>query len=173
MHFFGEIYDNKLYLTELGKYADECVRKISELHEGISVPAYQVMPNHIHILIVIRDLQDYGGGKPLQPGGMQRVEAFKDNEKQRDEISTKMRDISLMTGKLSRMIAQMKRAVSAYANCNNIPFAWQPRFYDKVIQDVKELEAVTEYINNNVSRWKEDHFFLTPKSEIEKISGVE
>ena len=39
---------------------------------------------------------------------------------------------------------------------SNVNFAWQPRFYDRVVRDDKELDRIRKYIFDNVSRWKFD-----------------
>ena len=52
-HFFGEIVDGEMCLTEIGRCADECVRKMETLHNDIYVPLYVVMPNHIHLILLI------------------------------------------------------------------------------------------------------------------------
>ena len=36
---------------------------------------------------------------------------------------------------------------------------WQPRYYDNVIRNEKAYQKIWEYIDTNVSRWKEDKFF--------------
>ncbi|HOO71562.1 MAG TPA: hypothetical protein PK926_07360 [Spirochaetota bacterium] len=33
-------------------------------------------------------------------------------------------------------------------------FAWQPRFYDRIIRDQDELNNVRRYIRNNVKKWE-------------------
>lgn len=35
-------------------------------------------------------------------------------------------------------------------------FAWQERFYDRIIRDERALKRIREYIANNPARWKSD-----------------
>jgi len=37
---------------------------------------------------------------------------------------------------------------------NNIDFAWQSRFYDRIVRSRKELLTVRNYIRNNIKNWK-------------------
>jgi hypothetical protein len=38
-------------------------------------------------------------------------------------------------------------------NQNNIDFAWQPRFHDRIIRSQEELDAVRNYIAQNPVKW--------------------
>ena len=45
-HFFGEIDNGEMVLSEIGKYVDICIKNIETLHENVYVPIYQIMPDH-------------------------------------------------------------------------------------------------------------------------------
>ena len=57
-------------------------------------------------------------------------------------------------GKLSYIIGQFKSAVTKYANQNNISFAWQSRYYDRIIRNQNEMNRIAQYIKNNPIVWK-------------------
>ena len=42
-------------LTEYGKIADKYINQLNDFYENISVDDYVIMPNHIHLLINVRD----------------------------------------------------------------------------------------------------------------------
>ena len=52
-HYFGEIVDGEMQLSAVGKYTDECVRKISEHNPYAQIPEYVIMPDHIHLIVII------------------------------------------------------------------------------------------------------------------------
>ena len=54
--YFGEIADGEMRMSEIGRYTDACIRKIESLHTDISVPIYQIMPNHVHLVVIIEDI---------------------------------------------------------------------------------------------------------------------
>lgn len=66
-----------------------------------------------------------------------------------------------MQGWLSVVIGGLKSAVTRYARANNISFAWQTRFHDRIVRDQYELNRIAEYIENNIARWA----FDKPNSE--------
>ena len=56
---------------------------------------------------------------------------------------------------LGDIIGKFKAAVKRWANkngCNN--FAWQPRFYDRIIRNEKELINIRKYIDLNPLKWE-------------------
>lgn len=57
---------------------------------------------------------------------------------------------------LSSIVRGIKIGTTAYARRNNLPFAWQARFHDRIIRDQEEMNRIAEYIENNVARWEYD-----------------
>ncbi|MCR4964554.1 MAG: hypothetical protein K6A41_02745 [Bacteroidales bacterium] len=57
-NYFGSImtdYDgtNIMHLSMLGEKAQECILKMESLHNDIIIPSWIVMPDHIHLLVVV------------------------------------------------------------------------------------------------------------------------
>ncbi len=52
-HYFGEIADRKMILSEIGKYAWACWFEIPKHFPFVLLDAFVVMPNHIHGIIII------------------------------------------------------------------------------------------------------------------------
>jgi len=57
---------------------------------------------------------------------------------------------------LASIIRGFKIGVTKYAKKRNIPFQWQPRYYDKTIRDEKALNNVRQYIVQNPLNWHKD-----------------
>ena len=57
--------------------------------------------------------------------------------------------ISPQKGSLSTVIRGFKSAITKYARERGITFAWQTRFYDRIIRNQNELNAIATYIENN------------------------
>ena len=54
-HFLGEIRSSKMNLNRVGKLAESALQCIPEVYENIEIDKYVVMPNHIHMIIIIRN----------------------------------------------------------------------------------------------------------------------
>ena len=54
-HLFGEILDGRMYLSEVGKIATQEILKIDSHYINVQVDKYVIMPNHIHMIVVISE----------------------------------------------------------------------------------------------------------------------
>ena len=64
-----------------------------------------------------------------------------------------------MKGWLSVVVGGLKSSISKFAHENAIPFAWQPRFHDRIIRDTDEMNRIAEYIEQNVAKWAYDELY--------------
>lgn len=55
VEYFGEISNEKMILNELGKIADTKCRLIPDHYDNINIEIYKVMPNHIHLIIILNE----------------------------------------------------------------------------------------------------------------------
>lgn len=171
-HSFGEITNNEMQLTEIGRYAEECVKQIEILHPDISVPLYVIMPNHIHLIIIIdaphvetshrgvsnnkSKSETYNVETPYYDVSTTTETKKTTPAKQKNE---KMQLIANKCGRLSHIISRFKSAVTRYANENNISFKWQTRFHDRIIRNQNELNEIAQYIENNPYNWMADEYY--------------
>ena len=73
-----------------------------------------------------------------------------------ETVDNRMREISHKRGALSVVIGGFKRAMTCHSHQNNIPFAWQSRFHERIIRNTDEMNHIAEYIENNVAKWDLD-----------------
>ena len=105
------------------------------------------MPNHVHGIIAIEN----GKNDCLDVGVP--VETLQCN------VSTKFySNISPKKYELSTIIRSYKSICTKQINQmqNEIFFAWQSRFYDRIIRNEKELNNIRQYIVNNPIQWQYD-----------------
>ncbi len=145
-HYFGEIVGGEMNMTEIGEYVQQCIKNIPQHNTYANVPAFVVMPNHVHLIVIIDD----ENADSICRDVPWRVSTFGKNET--------MQTIANQQGRLSTMIGGFKQSVTRYANVNSISFAWQTRFHDRIIRDHDEMNRIAEYIENNVARWESDEF---------------
>ena len=53
---FGDIYDtslNTVKLSPIGKVVEKHIRQINQHYVNVSVDKYVVMPNHIHLIVIL------------------------------------------------------------------------------------------------------------------------
>ena len=184
-HYFGEISGGQMNLSEIGNYVNNVIQKISTHNHYAEIPLYVIMPNHIHLIVII------DGGKNVPMVGNFNDVSLINNCRDvplinncrdvplvkirrdvplvkirrdvpwrvsTDGKNTTMQDICNRQGKLSTAIGGMKQSITRFARKHNIPFAWQTRFHDHIIRDTDEMNDIADYIENNVAKWQNDKF---------------
>ena len=126
-YFFGNIYDNEMHYSSIGEFTKNNIEQLSEHYTDVIIHRYQVMPNHIHLLLQIVPSEE-----DTQPNKFGKI------------------------GRLGVVIRGLKSGISKWANENYIDFAWQSRFYDSIIKHPEQFSETDYYIQNNVLRWSED-----------------
>ena len=150
-----------MHLSEIGAWVDEQLRNISSHYPYAEMPLWVVMPNHIHVIVVI-------GNDVNCRDAINRVCVQQTNEGDAiNRVSTgKTNGIGGITGNnnpmlkkcLGTVVRGLKARITKFANENNIPFAWQTRFYDHIVRNQDEMNRIAEYIENNVAKWDLDKF---------------
>ena len=141
-HFFGEVVDGEMVLSDIGKYTDEQFKNVSLHYPYAEIPLWTIMPNHLHAIVII------DGNKTKYDRRV--VETWR---------AASLQEIANLQGWLSVVIGGLKSSITRFANEKQIDFAWQPRFHDHIIRDNGELNRITSYIENNVANWKDDEFY--------------
>ena len=138
-HFFGEIKNGEMRLSEIGKYANQNISEIPIHNPYAEIPLWVVMPDHVHMIVIItpNDCRDVPW----------RVST--------DGKNKRMQDIANKQGRLSTVIGGFKQSVTRFARAKQPYFAWQTRYYDRIIRDQDEMNRIAIYIENNVAKWNE------------------
>lgn len=125
--YFGEIFNGKLILTQLGSAAYEEWFKTPDLRPemNIELNEFIVMPDHIHGIIWI------GNGRY-------------DNS-----IIEYKNQFGPQRNNLASIIRGYKSSVTMFARKNALEFNWQSGYYDQVIRDDRHYENVACYIREN------------------------
>ena len=51
--YFGDIVDGKMEFSEIGEWAFQCIEKIETINDNVFVPEFVVMPNHVHLIVIM------------------------------------------------------------------------------------------------------------------------
>ena len=100
------------------------------------------MPNHVHLIVVI------GNNEYNRRDAMHCV-----------STGQSLNKFAPQSKNLSSVIRGIKISTTMYARKHNIPFMWQTRFHDRIIRSTEELNAIADYIENNVAKWEYDKFY--------------
>jgi putative transposase len=182
-HYFGKISKREMILNETGCTAKLFLEELSIHFSHVKVEEHVVMPNHIHLILVLYDKRNVSidGGlicagpcHGVGPCHGMALQATNDgNVGTRHGVSpppglSPPPGISPPTrlfgqpiaGSVSVIINQYKASVKRWCNKNGHDcFQWQSRFHDHIIRNEKSCQNIVNYIRNNPKNWKDDTFF--------------
>ena len=125
----GVLDGPRLVLTAYGEIASKYIQQISDFYENLSVEQYVIMPNHIHLLLFVKN-SPVGG-----PSGT--------------PVPTVQNSI------VARFVSTFKR----FCNKEYGENIWQSRSFDHVIRDREDYNARAKYIHDNPARWYYDELY--------------
>lgn len=132
LNLFGKLQNDTMELNTFGLIVNECWNNLPNHYSNIILDEFIIMPNHIHGILRIQTeqyLTTTGKYDTTKNHGL-------------SEIVRALKSFS------SRRINEMRKT--------NIPNIWQPRFYDRVIRNERELHIIRNYIRTNPVDWEKD-----------------
>lgn len=132
--YFGQIVGGKMILNGYGNILAGEIVNTPKIRLGVTVDTYQIMPDHLHIILKIR--QDDGGKQNLGYiiRGIKMATAAKISKRSR-----------------GAMHCARTKNVWQYAGTNRI---WQRNFYERIIRNELELNRIRRYIIDNPKNWE-------------------
>jgi REP element-mobilizing transposase RayT len=146
---FGKaLSPTEIDLNELGKIAQKCWVEIPEHFSHVQLDEFVIMPNHLHGIIHIGDIDSQDISLPGNAYVGSRYIVT-------DKPAISNRFGPLPSGSLAVIIGQYKSSVTRWANQNKFGglFSWHSRYYDRIISDKESLIAAQYYIRQNPEKW--------------------
>lgn len=151
-HFFWEIENWEMVLNDLWRIAQEEIQ--NNFRGNIEIDSYVIMPNHIHIIVIITDNSNVGCDciAPLnnfinENGTMRSFSVNDTNTGTMRSFPTLSKMIRWLKGKITSRIQNEYK---------NYEFSWQKSFYDVIMRNEEQLWNIREYIKNNPIEWEND-----------------
>jgi REP element-mobilizing transposase RayT len=130
--WFGKITEGEMCLSELGAIVRYEWLRIPAIRSNVTLDEWVIMPDHLHGIIVIHNVETPPHG--THPGTHSE-----------GGVSTPWKP-----GTLGVIINHFKSRCTKSmrgAGCND--FAWQSRFYERILRDENALQNVRAYIRAN------------------------
>ncbi len=134
---FGNIINDKMVLNNLGRVAEKEWQKTASMRNNVELKEFVIMPNHIHAIIVIKDVEG--------------ISSY--------ALTDKFRSPTKTLGAIIRGYkSSVTKQINILRNIKGMPI-WQRNYYEHIIRNTQELEKIQEYIINNQLKWSEDRCF--------------
>ncbi|HUT22164.1 MAG TPA: transposase [Candidatus Bipolaricaulota bacterium] len=153
--FLGNIDNDKMILSEIGLTAKNFWLKIPKCFPTARLDIFQIMPNHMHGIILINNDDDL----TVKTAPRSVVETRRGASLQRPSNHHHyVRKFGPLQKKsISSIINHFKGAVKKWCNNNNFEyFEWQKKFHDHIIRDENAMARIQRYITNNPMKWHRD-----------------
>jgi REP element-mobilizing transposase RayT len=124
-HLFGTVHDSNMHLNQYGLMLAERWQAIPQRFSGVEIDDFIIMPDHMHAILWSGTLEEHARGTCSDVVQWVKIAV--------------QRDISLA----------VKTGCPRY-----VDKLWQRGFYDRVVRDERELEAIRFYSNSNPQRWE-------------------
>jgi REP element-mobilizing transposase RayT len=129
----GAIHESPaIQLTKYGQILNKVINNLPK-HYDVIIDRYVIMPNHIHMIIII---EDYDKSRAIHESPLQNKSI-----------------ISKTVGYI-----KMQTAKEIHIDSKNI-IVWQRGFHDHIIRNQKDYEKISKYIYENPLLWQDDCFF--------------
>jgi putative transposase len=149
-HYFGEITNGEMYLSEIGMITEMEWMKTFELRPDMNL--YQgdfvVMPNHFLAIVGIGENEFNTHNDTTRRDAMHCV-----------PTNTPQNQFGPQSKNLSSIVRGFKSSVTVTARKINSDFQWQSRFHDHIIRNDQSFQNISNYIINNAANWQDDKFY--------------
>ena len=153
---FGNVVHGVMKLSHIGNVVNTCWEAIPEHFEHVNVDTFQIMPNHLHGIINIRDhvgCVESVGVEYIQP---LQGKSIRSTQRKLKKHHTYQHVIPKSIGSIIRTF---KAAVTRKVHdCNDMirQSIWQRNYYDHIIRDDVSLFFIQQYIELNPMLWHLD-----------------
>jgi putative transposase len=130
----GEICEGQMHLSAAVIAVERVWWELPTRFPAVGLDSFIIMPNHVHGIIVIQDMDGNAQGSEPLRAAVRRM-----------PLGRVVRAFKSLSGiEANRCLGRSER-----------PF-WQRNYYEHVIRDDTSLTAIRQYIADNPARWPED-----------------
>lgn len=154
----GKIENGVMICNELGEIAYREWMKTAELRPQIELDAFMVMPNHIHGILKINEMDMDTLHSPNNTGdnmGDNMGECNSPNNT--GECNSPLRSPSNTIGAIIR--GYKSSVTKQFGLMGFDEKLWQRNYYEHIIRDEQSYQIISEYIINNPKKWADDKFY--------------
>jgi putative transposase len=138
---FGDIVDGEMHLNQFGEIVLKWWNELPNYYSPVELDEFVVMPNHMHGIIVITDV----GAASCRSGDGR-------DEGRGHPAPTEKRTLGQLVGYFKFQITKEINRIrdAGYAK------VLQRDYYEHIIRNEREWNAIAEYIHNNPANWRAD-----------------
>ncbi len=148
---FGEIAGGEVVLNAWGQIVQKWWDDLPKHFPGIETGAFVIMPNHVHGIIIIHDRRGAVPAPNIDDATIWGGET--------PPLPTKKPT-------LGQIVAYFKykstKEINALVGAGVVTKLWQRNYYERIIRNDREMDAIWRYIEANPENWAQDKDNIHP-----------
>ena len=156
---FGKVIDGKMVLSDVGKIAESELLKSFEIRAELFCEIYCVMPNHIHVLVRIENVNEemHGSASVTINNKIFSADGFNKNisAKADKKYGVAYRVPKSISSFVAGFKSSVTKKINEFRNTPKLP-VWHERFHDHIVRNEEEFNRIRMYIKNNPLKWEKD-----------------
>ena len=144
---FGEIHDGEMHLNSPGRMVSAQWLQLPYRFTDLELGEFVIMPNHIHGILVITGRGEASSEEISASANMLVTDAspLRPNGTVPGSIGATIQNFKSITSrKINKLSGKSKEPV------------WQRNYYEHVIRDETDYQAIHDYILSNPLNWEKD-----------------
>ena len=154
---FGDIIGGKMVLSSIGEIIKQEWLNTPDIRKNVELDKFVIMPNHLHGIVIIQ--YSIPASVPTTHPVETHCNAslrdaslwMRNNQEYKNKFGPQSNNLSAIIRGFKGVTTKITRR-----KFSNINFAWQPRFYDRIIRNDNELNRIRQYIMDNPEKWELD-----------------
>ncbi len=154
---FGKIANDEMILNDFGIIANDQWAKLAARFTNFELDVFQIMPNHMHGIILLTETVGAGLAPAQNEKGPQVfAPPNAQNEKGPQGIApTPIKTVGDMVGAYKSLVANECLTQFKIRRPNEMMGKlWQRDYYEHIIRDEQSYQRISAYIINNPKNWK-------------------
>lgn len=168
---FGDVVNGEMILNELGIIARDEWVKLVERFPNFELDVFQIMPNHMHGIILLNDIsvgatlavaqnESVAQNKSVaQNESVTQNESVAQNESVIGAEASPAPTVSDIVGSYKSLVSNGCLSICKSKN-ETMGKLWQRNYYEHIIRNEKSYQTISEYIINNPAKWQDDKFHV-------------
>jgi REP element-mobilizing transposase RayT len=163
---FGSIENQNMILNDFGKIAVNEWLKLSERYPNVLLDVFQIMPNHIHGIIVI----SVGATLAVAQNAVAQNAVAQNVNDRNANVPNEYAGVNNRAGAspaptVGNIVGAYKslvvnKCLEIYKMRNEyMGNLWQRNYWEHIIRNDQSYQYIANYIVNNPENWKNDRFY--------------
>ena len=142
---FGEVVEGVANLNHNGMIVENALKDLPNHYPQVRIETFSIMPNHVHAIIEIKEVDSGRGGSQYKGNtaqGVRKTRPYRKTDHGLPEIIRALKSFSA-------------RRINLRRNTPGVA-VWQRNYYDRIIRNEEEFRRIHLYIIENPRNWAED-----------------